>query len=229
MPTATTELWPDVHEERAELLGFLETLTDEQWNASTLCDRWRVRDVVGHIVGGTEVTMPRALFAMMASGFRINRVIEKDGRRRGSALIPLLLANYRAAIPRTTHPPGQSPVTMLADILIHQIDIRRPLGDPRSVPERRMRLVASYLYPNTFYVGHELTAGLHLQATDADWSAGEGPEVHGPIEVLALTLSGRFDAFDELQGEGVTILHDRAVADRRSRVTRRRDRRRTDG
>jgi uncharacterized protein (TIGR03083 family) len=209
VPTATTDLWPDVHEERAELLGFLETLTDEQWNAPTLCNRWRVRDVVGHIVGGTEVTKPRALFAMMASGFRINRVIERDGHRRGSTPIPVLLTNYRTALPRTTHPPGQSSMAMLTDIIIHQIDIRRPLGCSRCAPERRMRLVASYLYPNRFYVGHKLAAGLHLRATDSNWSAGDGPEVHGPIEALALTLSGRFVALDELQGEGVMILRDR--------------------
>jgi uncharacterized protein (TIGR03083 family) len=214
VPTATTDLWPDVHEERRELLGFLETLSADQWNAPTLCDRWRVRDVVGHIVGGTEATIPRAIFAMMASGFRINRVVEKDGRRRGSAPIPVLVASYRTAIPRTTYPPGQSPLSMLADITIHQIDIRRPLARVRHVPERRMRLVASYLYPHKFYVGHKLTAGLRLRATDSDWSAGEGPEVHGPIEALALTLSGRFIALDELHGEGAMLLRDRAGAHR---------------
>jgi len=212
VPTATTDLWPDVHEERRELLGFLETLSAEQWNAPTLCDRWRVRDVVGHIAGSTETTMPRALLAMMASGFCINRVIEKDGRRRGSAPIPVLVTSYRTAVPRTTHPPGQSPMSMLADIVIHQIDIRRPLGRSRFVPERRMRLVASYLYPHKFYVGHKLVADLHLCATDSDWSAGEGPEVLGPIEALALTLSGRFIALDELHGDGAMLLRDRAGA-----------------
>src|SRR5215472_17066448 len=168
VPSATTDPWPDVHEERCELLCFLESLSADQWNAPTLCDRWRVRDVVGHMVGNTEVTMPQALLAMMASGFRINRVIEKDGLRRGSAPIPVLVASYRTAVPRTTHPPGQSPISMLADIIIHQIDIRRPLGRSRFVPERRMRLVASYLYPHKFFVGHKLAADLQLRATDSD-------------------------------------------------------------
>jgi hypothetical protein len=90
----------------------------------------------------------------------------------------------------------------------------RPLGRSRSVPERRIRFVASYLYPHKFYVGHKLAAGLHLRATDSDWSAGAGPEVHGPIEALTLTLSGRFVALDELDGEGAMILRDRAGASR---------------
>jgi len=151
---------------------------------------------------------------MMASGFCINRVIEKDGRRRGSFPIPVLVASYRTAMPRTTHPPGQSPMSMLADIIIHQADIRRPLGRCRLVPERRMGLVASYLYPHKFYVGYKMAAGLHIRATDSDWSAGDGPEVQGPIEALALTLSGRFNALDQLHGEGAMLLRDRAGANR---------------
>jgi len=77
-----------------------------------------------------------------------------------------------------------------------------------------MQLVASYLYPHTFYAGHKLAAGLHLRATDSDWSAGDGPEVQGPIEALALTLSGRFIALDQLHGQGAKILRDRAGANR---------------
>ena len=204
--TTTADLWPEVHDERQVLLEFLHTLTPEQWDGPTLCSEWRVRDVVGHIVGGTEVRLPSALLAIAASGFRMNRYIDKDGRRRGAHPIPRLVADFRHAPPRTTHPPGQSPLAMLEDIVIHQIDIRRPLGQPRPVPESRMKLVAGYLHPNGFYPGKKLTQGLRLRATDADWSAGDGPEVTGPIEAFALTLSGRFVGLDELDGDGPTEL-----------------------
>jgi Mycothiol maleylpyruvate isomerase N-terminal domain len=36
-------------DERRDLTDFLATLTPEQWDAPTLCTRWRVRDVVAHI------------------------------------------------------------------------------------------------------------------------------------------------------------------------------------
>jgi uncharacterized protein (TIGR03083 family) len=210
--TNTKDLWPEVHDERRALLQLLETLTPEQWDGPTLCSQWRTRDVVGHIVGGTEVKLPGAIFAIAASGFRMNRYIERDGRRRGAHPVDMLLADFRNALPRTTHPPGQSPLAMLEDIVIHQIDIRRPLGQPRAVPEHRMQLVASYLHPHGFYPGKKLSKGLRLQATDSDWSVGDGPELSGPIEALALMLSGRFVGLEELRGEGKAILSARVGA-----------------
>ncbi|MFV0525861.1 MAG: maleylpyruvate isomerase N-terminal domain-containing protein [Acidimicrobiales bacterium] len=35
---------------RLALCDQLDGLTDEQWNASSLCAGWRVRDVLGHLV-----------------------------------------------------------------------------------------------------------------------------------------------------------------------------------
>lgn len=204
--TATIDVWPDVHDEREALFELLEALPPEKWDGPTLCSRWRVRDVVGHLVNTTEIKLPGALLAIAKSGFRMNRYIETDARRRGAAPLAELLADFRAALPRTTHPPGQSPLAMLEDIVIHQLDVRLPLGEPRVVPHDRMRLVAGYLDGNSFYPGKKLARGLRLQATDTDWSAGDGPVVSGPIEALVLTLSGRFVALDDLHGEGLGTL-----------------------
>lgn len=208
----TIDIWTDVHDERRALLALLETLSPQQWDAPSLCSEWRVRDVVGHLVSTTEITLARAVPAMVASGFRVNRYISKDGRRRGSAPVPKLLDDFRGAIPRRTHPPGQSPLTMLEDIVIHQIDIRRPLLQPRRAPEARLVQVASDLLTARFYPGRTLVRKLRVTATDADWSAGEGPEVAGPIEALTLMLSGRFVALDELHGDGLETLRRRARA-----------------
>lgn len=209
MQTATTDVWPQVHDERDALLELLEVLTPAQWDGPTLCSKWRVRDVVGHLVNTTEIKLPKALWAIARSGFRMNRYIETDARRRGAADPARLLSGFRHAMPRTTHPPGQSPLAMLEDIVIHQIDIRLPLGRPRAVPLERMRLVADYLDGNGFYPGKKLAQGLRLQATDIDWATGDGPVIAGPIEALALTLSGRFVAVEDLHGEGLATLSDR--------------------
>lgn len=209
MPT-TTDLWTDVHEERQALLGLLETLTPDQWDAPSLCSEWRVRHVVAHLVSTTEIKVVRAIGAIVASGFRINRYISKDGRRRGAAPTSKLLDDFRTALPTRTHPPGQSDLSMLEDIVIHQIDIRRPLRQLRSVPDARMIRIASDLRTDRFYAGRKLVRGLRVTATDADWSAGDGPEVAGRIEALVLTLSGRLVALDELHGDGLATLRQRA-------------------
>ena len=214
MQRVRVDLWPQVHEERAALLELLEALVPEQWDVPTLCSAWQVRHVVGHLVSTTEIKLPRALCAIAMSGFRMNRYIEKDGRRRGAVPHAELLTEFRTALPRRTHPPGQSPLAMLEDIVLHQIDIRVPLGHRRAVPLERMRIVAGYLDGNSFYPGKKLARGLRLEATDTDWATGDGPVVRGPIEALALTLSGRFIALDDLHGDGLSALRRRIGATR---------------
>ena len=47
------------HDERAELVDLLVTLTHDQWDAPTLCTRWQVRDVVAHIFSYDELSTRR--------------------------------------------------------------------------------------------------------------------------------------------------------------------------
>lgn len=207
----TTDVWLDVVEEREALMELLDTLTPEQWDARSLCTDWLVRDVVGHMVSETQMSVARLTLGMIASGFRINRYIAKDAQRRGGATVPDLLNDYRAMLSTRRHLPGLSSLSMVEDIVVHQLDIRRPLDRDRSVPERRMIVVASDLQANRFFPGAKLFQDLRVTANDADWSAGDGPEVAGPIEALVLTLSGRFVALDELHGDGVPTVRHRAA------------------
>ena len=211
MPTVT-DFWTDVHQERQALLELLQTLTPEQWDIASLCAEWRVRDVVGHMVSETHMTVTQAAWGFMASGFRINRYIAKDAQRRGSTPIAELLEDFRRAVQARTHLPGLSSLSMLEDIVIHQMDIRRPLDQYRCIPRVRMIPVAADLRTNRFFPGPKLFEGTRATATDADWSAGDGMEVTGPIEALILTLAGRFVALDDLQGDGAAIVRMRAEA-----------------
>jgi hypothetical protein len=43
-------------------------------------------------------------------------------------------------------------------------------------------------------------------ATDVDWTAGDGPEVTGPVAALLLLLTGRPAALPRLSGPGVEEL-----------------------
>ncbi len=205
------DVWIDVFEERAALMELLDTLTPEQWDFRSLCTEWRVRDVVGHMLSETQMTVARLALGMIASGFRPNRYIAKDAKRRGDAPVMEILRDYRNMLTSRSHLPGLSSLSMLEDIVVHQLDIRRPLDRKRSVPEQRMITVASDLRASRFFPGAKLFQDLRATATDAEWSAGDGPEVAGHIEALVLTLSGRFVALDELQGDGVPTLRKRAA------------------
>ena len=90
MPTEI-DVWTDVHQERQALLELLETLTPEQWDTPSLCAEWQVRDVVGHMVRETQMTVTQAARGFITAGFRINRYIAKDARQRGAAPVAKLL------------------------------------------------------------------------------------------------------------------------------------------
>ena len=52
-----------------------------------------------------------------------------------------------------------------------------------------------------------------MTATDADWAAGEGNAVNGPIEALVLAMTGRPTGLEELQGDGMALVHQRVELD----------------
>jgi uncharacterized protein (TIGR03083 family) len=208
---AVTDVWIDVHQERQALLELLETLALEEWDAPSLCTEWRVRDVVGHMVSETRMTVPQAAWGFVRSGFRINGYIATSARERGATPVTSLLEDFRGIVLSRAHLPGLSSLSMLADIVIHQMGIRRPLEHLRCIPNGRMIPVAKDLWNNRFFPGPKLFKGMRAIATDASWSAGTGLDVTGPIEALVLTLAGRFVALDELQGDGTTTLRMRAA------------------
>ena len=69
-------------EEREEFAALLEELTPEQWESPTLCERWRVREVVAHAVSYDELTR-LGLVSGFARGFlqtdRINAISAPRG------------------------------------------------------------------------------------------------------------------------------------------------------
>jgi len=49
------DTWQAIDEEGSALADDLATLDDRQWDAQSLCSQWRVRHVVGHLVGVADV------------------------------------------------------------------------------------------------------------------------------------------------------------------------------
>lgn len=84
-----------------------------------------------------------------------------------------------------TYAPGVGPLGQLADVCWFSSGVRG------LVPERRLE-------------------GLHLAATDQDWSWGVGRQASGPSEALAaMAGSGRSVALDDLTGPGIGAFRDR--------------------
>lgn len=198
-----------VRDEMLALAERLDELDDEQWNAASLCPEWRVRDVLAHMVAGAEgVFGPAAVFGgMLRHGFRFNRWVAIDGQRRGTEDPQRILAAFRAAAANREAVSAGASVTSLMHVVIHGQDICRPLGIARDIPEADLVAVADFVRDDRHRFGtKKRIAGLRLEATDADWSCGHGPEVVGPAEALVMMMAGRSVALHDLSGAGMGAL-----------------------
>jgi uncharacterized protein (TIGR03083 family) len=205
------DVWGEVSKERLELADFLETLTPEEWDAPSLCERWRVRDVAAHIVEGAgKLGLGKTVTGFVKAGFNLNKMIGNAGIEAGNEPTDELVKKLREAANSETTPPMTKPIDMLSDAMIHTQDIRRPLNKPRQIPEDRLCLVLDSMKTQQPFVGaKKRIAGLKLVATDMDWTCGEGPEVRGTGEALLMAMVGRTPAIDDLTGEGVATMRTR--------------------
>jgi len=192
---------------RTEFLAQAKGLSRAQWDAPTLCEHWRVRDAVAHIILPERFPQFGGIARLIPAGwFHLDKVICQDAIRRGSVPIPDLLASYQAAIQHRSMPPGRQPVNVLADLVIHLQDVRRPLGLPWSYDTQLLETVASTLYPDKALGVPNRVRGLSLRATDTRWARGDGAEVSGPLEALILAMAGRPATLPELAGTGTAVL-----------------------
>jgi uncharacterized protein (TIGR03083 family) len=204
-----SEVWAAIHAERGALAADLVGLDDARWEAPSLCDGWTVRDVLAHMTATAKMTPPAFLSKLVTSGFNFRRVQAKDiAVERGSSPDETL-ERFTAVQTWTKHPPGPND-SWLGEAIIHSEDIRRPLGITRVYPTAAAVQVAEFYKGSNLIIGAKnRIAGLALQATDADWSHGDGPAVSGPIVSLVMAMTGRKAAVADLSGDGVATLASR--------------------
>jgi uncharacterized protein (TIGR03083 family) len=204
------DTWQAIDEERSALADDLATLDDSRWDAQSLCSEWKVRHVVGHLVGGADVKTGPFLGGMLKSGMNFNRYIAREGLAMGAAPPDELLGQFKKTLGMRRTPPGAKPEIMLTDLVCHGGDIRRPTGMTRSAPEPTLLRVADTVKGIGFPIhAKKRIAGLRMLATDSDWSAGDGPSVEGPLASLILVMAGRKAPLEDLSGEGRQALQAR--------------------
>jgi uncharacterized protein (TIGR03083 family) len=204
------DTWQTIDEERSALADDLATLADSQWDTQSLCSEWRIRHVVGHLVGGADVKTGPFLAGMLKSGMNFNRTMAREGLALGAATPDELLGQLRKTIGMRRTPPGAKPEVMLTDLVCHSGDIRRPTGMTRSVPEATLLTVADMVKRVGFPLhAKKRIAGLRVSATDSDWSTGDGPSVEGPLASLILVMAGRKAPLEDVSGEGTQTLQSR--------------------
>ncbi|WP_454856664.1 maleylpyruvate isomerase family mycothiol-dependent enzyme [Promicromonospora soli] len=199
-------------QERSALVDDLRGLTPEQWHSPTLCGAWDVEDVVAHLGAASRLSMWGWIRSMVGARFDA----DVHNQRR--------LEEFRGATPSATLerfadagtialPFRESPAA-LGEVVVHAEDIRRPLGLRHAPAPEGLLAVAQFFTTKDFAVNsRSLVKGLHLAAHDADFQAGAGPKVVGPLLALVMVMAGRVAVLEDLDGDGVPELS-RRIADR---------------
>ncbi len=190
--------------ERTDLADLLETLTPGQWEVPSLCEGWRVRDVVAHVTSFDGVS----LLGMLRRAIR-GRIVHANQLvvdELASLTTEQLLHRLRTQL----RPQGLAATfagrLALLDVTIHHQDIRRPLDMPRQIPAERLRWVLGASVWSPELPAWHLARGLRLTPTDLDWTHGSGPELTGPAESMLMAITGRPSAIGELAGPGQRVL-----------------------
>ncbi len=190
--------------ERTELADFLASLEPEQWEVASLCEGWRVRDVVAHVMSFDGVNVLDMLRRAIRARFvHVNQVgVDELAELTTEQLLDRLRAHLRPQGLATTFGGRLA----LLDVTIHHQDIRRPLGKPRQIPAERLLCVLADAVRSPELPGRRLARGVRLAPTDLDWSHGSGPEVTGPAEAILMAITGRASAIPELGGPGLPVV-----------------------
>ncbi|UQU63232.1 maleylpyruvate isomerase family mycothiol-dependent enzyme [Couchioplanes caeruleus] len=178
--------------ERTDMADLLAGLRPEQWDEPTLCQGWRVREVVAHITQPFRMPMWRVVLELARARGDVNRMADRSARRDAARMsADQLLQQLRDNVAHPWTPPGGGAAGALSHDVIHGLDITVALRLDRTVPPERLRPVLAGMRPrNVAFFGADL-AGAELRATDLDWSYGAGQLVRGRAQDLLLVVCGR--------------------------------------
>ncbi len=195
------ELAAAITDEYMALADLLETAGPDVWDAPSLCEGWRTREVVAHMTMPARYPGPAFMAELEAAGGDFTRLSNTVAARDGALPVAALVADLRSDALHGWQPPGGGQGGALTHCVIHELDIVEAVTLERRVPQARITrvlgLVADADAPNMFGVDLE---GVELQADDLVWSAGSGARVTGPAQTLALVACGRLLPAGRLNG-----------------------------
>ena len=205
-------MWAEVD----DIGSLLHELPDDDFDRASLCEGWLVRDVIGHMGYGHTTSTVQIVAGLVRYRFDLTKGSFELSKAFAASRTPAELRAFwddRLVRGRNRHGIARTIKDHegFLDHFIHHQDIRRPLGRPRAIAEDRLvaALDAVTKVKTPLFATKPIVAGLRLEATDVDWSHGEGTVVRGPAEAIVLAAAGRKVALAELDGDGVATLSER--------------------
>ncbi len=198
--------WMLAAKARTDFTDMIEPLTEEQLQQQSLCDAWTAHGVLAHLTSFVETGLFGFFGHMIKNRFDFDKVSVSMTNELSAWSTADLIASLRANAAKSAPLPMFPEQLTVSDAAIHTQDVRRPLGLPGSLDEEVLRTALVFTTTDkmaTTLVNRRPIEGVSLQATDLDWSFGDGPEITGPAEAILMGLADR-PVLDDLSGEGLT-------------------------
>ena len=199
------ELIDQVTAQQRALLSIFEGLSAEQFAHASLCSRWDNHHILAHLVANASTTkFDRTAMLIRTRGDRSvasRRLADQFAAMPSAALI----TNYRQRIEDQHRSPERLLPALLADTVIHTVDVCRPLDISLPPCSIDMAVVLAFLATDRALEGFIAAPlpNVTFIASDAAWRAGRGPEVHGNALDLACAMTARPNATRGLSGPGI--------------------------
>jgi uncharacterized protein (TIGR03083 family) len=201
------EVWSRVSGYRLELAERVEPLEQADLDAPSWCEGWRVRDVIGHLVHLAEATQLTMATAIARNGLPPDRALAAVARQLGQLSGSQLAERLRGARSGRFHVIGTPSSVALGEVLVHAEDALRPIGQTLAAsPDDVAPVLGVYRRVGGLAFHRRSLPKICLRADDADWKAGQGPDVTGKAIDLLLLLANRRQVVGSLAGEGARLL-----------------------
>lgn len=200
--TTKTDLQDRITAEFLALASKLGAATDVQWDTPSLCEGWRIREVIAHLTMPARYSQEEFMAELRACGFDFGRLSNTIAARDAALSTQELVANLNSELLHQWTPPEGGQLGALNHVVIHSLDATVGLSDPHRVDPETIRIVLEELTVGGVHA-HFGTAidGRRLEATDIDWAHGTGRLLRGPAPELALILCGRTLTSNHLEGQ----------------------------
>lgn len=193
------------------MADLFDSLTPGQLAQQSLCDAWTMHEVAAHLATYLRFGKLKIVACMVAYAGDFGPGNQRLARWYARRPTADLIAQLRGQAESRCTPPRSGYDPILADLVLHDLDVRLPLGIARDIREEGLAVTfyhLAYVASPGYAVGGRLR-GLRFETTDTGWVCGEGPVVRGPAEAVVLAMSGRTAAWSGLTGDGADLLRQR--------------------
>ncbi len=162
----------------AKLAELLENAAPTVWNEPSLCQGWRVREVIAHVTMPARLSVEQFGAELAAAGGDFQTLSNAIAERDADRPIAEHLANLRSAVLADWQPPGGGAIGALNHAVVHSLDVTNAVGLPPAYSPVAGRAILDSLTTDgaAAHFGVDLGA-YRLEATDMSWSWGDGKTV----------------------------------------------------